>query len=59
MKRTIFHVIGITQHLGTCKFHFFRDCHQLQKRRVSRRAWADQVSTGAIIEAEYELYDVE
>lgn len=30
---TVFHVIGHTQYLGTCRMHLFRDCGQLNKRR--------------------------
>lgn len=52
---TVFHVIGWTQYLGTCKFHLFKDCPQLQKRRVSHMAWGDRDSTGAIHEATYDV----
>lgn len=55
--RRVFHVVGFTQYMGTCKFHIFRDCPQLQKKRVAHMAWGERVSTGAIYEAEYEIYN--
>ena len=54
--RRVFHVIGVTQYAGTCKFHIFRDCSQLQKKRVAHMAWGDRISTGVIHEDEYEIY---
>lgn len=56
MKERVYHVIGFTQYIGTCKFHLFKDCHQLQKKRVSHMAWGDRVSTGHIYEDEVEIY---
>lgn len=49
-----YHVVGTTQYLGTCKMHLFEDCHQLQKTRISHRAWGDSDSTGDITECDYE-----
>lgn len=57
MKRTLHHVIGTTQWLGTCKFHIFADCPQLQKRRIRVFRWGIQDSTGAIHTSEYDASD--
>lgn len=54
MKQTVFHVIGFTQYMGTCKMHLFEDCPQLTKRRVAEMAWGARDSTGAIHSDIYE-----
>lgn len=30
----VFHVQGYSQYLGTCKFHLFRDCRHLTRKRT-------------------------
>lgn len=50
----MYHVVGFTQYMGTCKFHLFKDCSQLVKKRVSHMIWGDRDSTGVIHEAEYD-----
>lgn len=39
MLRTVYHVVGFTQFMGTCKMHLFRDCPQLTKKRLAARKW--------------------
>lgn len=39
MARRVFHVEGYTQYMGTCKFHLFRDCPQLTKKRMACGKW--------------------
>jgi hypothetical protein len=55
MKRRVYHVVGTTQWLGTCKMHLFEDCHQLQKKRVQQMAWGPRDSTGATETAEWDV----
>lgn len=54
-KVQVFHVIGTTQWMGTCKFHLYKDCSQLQKKRVRQFKWGTQDSTGAITEEHYDI----
>jgi hypothetical protein len=39
MERTVYHVVGFTQYMGTCKMHLFLDCPQLTKKRLAARQW--------------------
>lgn len=55
MERRVFHVTGWTQFYGTCKFHLFKDCPQLQKKRVREMSWGTRDATGAIHEDTYDV----
>lgn len=50
--RTVYHVVGFTQYMGTCKFHIFADCHQLMKKRLAAGRWD---RTGVTETAEHDV----
>lgn len=55
MKRTVFHVVGFTQFMGTCKFHLFDDCPQLTKKRYAARRW-DRTGVTTTAEVDVDQY---